>query len=535
MSVVLAGLMVANVPAFAHNEAVHSHMVDLSYEIMHAIEINSPTVMPFLTQPPVGANPADWAAFLQLMAKAPKRYRAQQTNVPASNDATCGLFTGPPGPNWAQVAMGDLKFPVSPQYNAVDPVGANLCGAWDGFTPGGIFDMVNNSRAGVDFTGTALGFWAANVDAAYDDIHLWFRPQNAGGVSTVKKFVNDAGNLGIAILLAPFICLGELIAGNPSACWADAKDAGSVLNPFDEIDGSLPGFGDVTGGTFTGMWHHIQMLGNPSNEYDDHQGLLFSESGPFATLDVVDLGILVGLDVSGMSVNYGKSNGPKNYESKGGDGMAPTVHRAKYEWQFEAIPHTAFEPVDNLGQWGYENFRDPNGKHLTEHLGFALHAIGDATVPQHVAGTPAWGHRPFEDAMDRIWSQLRLEKDANGVAIPASAQGAMVREIVVQAFNYHMTIVNWRNNQNPAIPNGIPIRQIVTTVALDTANTSMAAQGPKAWPYSATASMGYFFGDKENTILHYANFPNGVSLYHPILVDGLGATLAVLTHASEVL
>ena len=160
------------------------------------------------------------------------------------------------------------------------------------------------------------------------------------------------------------------------------------------------------------MWHHIQLVGGGSNDYDDHQGLLISEAGPFATLDVVDLAIMVGFDASGMSINYGKSLGPKHYESPGGDGLPATVHRAKYEWQFLSLPHTAFEPVDNLGQYGWNVFRDPAGQHPVEYLGYPLHAIGDATVPMHVAGTPAWGHRPFEDAAERIWHQLRLEVDA---------------------------------------------------------------------------------------------------------------------------
>jgi hypothetical protein len=527
LAVALVCLLGSNVPAYAHNEAVHSHMVDLSYEIMKALEDKAPSVEPFINQPPANVNPSDWSDFLTLIRNAPKRYRAWPSGLPPS-DPSC-----PAGPNWAQANMGDLKLPVDPMYNrgAVQ----TACGAWKSFTPGGIFDQINSPELGpMDFTGTALGFWAANVDAKVDDGHMWFRPQNAGGAGAVKGLVNDAGNIGIAILLAPFICLGELIAGDPSKCWADAKDAADTLNPFDEIDGSLPGFGDVKLDFFTGMWHHIQVVGGGQNDYDDHQGLLLSHAGPFATLDVMDISEMVILDALGVSINYNKSLGPKHYESKGGDGMPATTHRSKYEWQFQSVPHTPFEPVDNLAQYGWSLFRDPASKHLVEHLGFPLHAIGDATVPMHVAGTPAWGHRPFEDAAERIWHQLRLEVNSAGSPFTPTAQATFVREILVQAFQYHMIIKNWRAN-NPNQKNGIPIRQIITTLAQHTANHSMAMQGSKSWPFNATVSMGYFFGDKENTILHYANFPNAADLYHPILVDGTAATVAFLTYASEVL
>ena len=109
----------------------------------------------------------------------------------------------------------------------------------------------------------------------------------------------------------------KLMSGDPGSCWADATDAADTLNPLDEVEGLLPGIGDISGDITVGMWHHIQVLNGGSNEYDDHQGLLFSEAGPYATLDQVDLALLAGMDIAGVSIDFEDSNGPKRYESKG--------------------------------------------------------------------------------------------------------------------------------------------------------------------------------------------------------------------------
>lgn len=345
----------------------------------------------------------------------------------------------------------------------------------------------------------------------------------------MKHFVNKGVNIGIAILLAPFICLAEVFAGNPDSCWAHAQDAADTLNPLDEIEGLFPGIGDISGDSSTGMWHHIQVVGGGDNEYDDHQGLLLSSAGPFASMDMIDLGLLVGMDVAGLSIDYEDSRGPKRYESPGGDGLPPTVHRSKAEWQFTTVSHTPFEPVDNLGQWGWNRYFE-NQDHLVADLGYPLHALGDATVPMHVAGTPAWGHRPFEDAADQIWSRLRLEKETQG------NQVYMMRDSLLKGFAYFQMIQNWRATQSDK--KQVPVRLLVTTLATHTGNYATSVQALKNWPFDSNLSYLYQFeGDsgKEQSISWYANFPQAVELYYPILTDGTGATIAFLTAASEVL
>ena len=539
LAAMLAAFMATNVPAYAHNEKVHAGMVDLGYEVMKAVtyEMTKPigAQQIFDLTPPANLSPqeqTDWQNFLIEISKAPAKYRAHPSGLPANKDSICG-FPGAPVATWGQTNMGSLTHAVNPFYNREQD---NTCGVWSEFRPGGVFEQVNDPfKRGVDFTGTALGFWAANVDAGYGDSHLWIKPQNASGAGAAKKLVNDATNFGIAILLAPFICLGELMAGNAGACWADAKDAGDTLNPFDDIDGSLPGYFDIWGDMWTGMWHHIKILGPSDNDFDDHQGLLLSEAGPSFTLDAVDLGVMVGMDASGMSVDYDKSDGPKNYESKGGDGSPATVHRSRPKWQFTTWPHTPFEPVDNLAQFGWNGYHDdPAATHPVQKLGFPLHALGDATVPMHVAGTPSWGHRPFEDASEAIWTELRMWDGENGGQVPTATQVQFVHDILVQAFQYRQMIKAWRAGPNGSA-DGIPVRQLVTAVATHTATYSASTQGPKGWPFSPAASLAYIGGEKAQSLDHYMSFPNKVQLYYPILTDGTGAIVAFLTAASEVL
>jgi hypothetical protein len=522
----LAAFMILNVPAYAHNENVHSGMVDLSYEIMKAVENNS-----FIIAQPPNANQADWLQYINAVHAAPARYRKWQAGLPAPNQNLCNNplnGSNDPGMGWWQGAMGDLKQPVNPKYNRT-----NDCGVWPGWTPGGIFAPLNNSRDGhPDYTGTALGFWTANVDAAYGDQHLWLRPTSMAGAGALNTVVNDGLNFSFAILLLPFVCLADLLEGHPGTCWADAKDAGDALNPLDDLTGALPGFGDLSGDDYTGMSHHIQMLGGGENDYDDHQGLFLSHAGPFATLDQVDLAAMTASDLLGISINYDASDSPKFYESKGGDGLPATLHRSRSQWQYTTAAHTPMEPVDNLAQWGWNNYFDPNGKHPVEALGFPLHALGDAMVPMHAAGTPSWGHRPYEDGMDRAWTRLRLE-DAT-----SQEQVILLRDIVYKGFEYFMFIKQWQGAQAAQNMTQIPIRQLVTIVASHTASYSMQTQASKKWPFDGDFSEFYKFENsehKEFAISAYANFPNVVDLHYPILVDGVGALVAFMTSASEVI
>jgi len=151
-------------------------------------------------------------------------------------------------------------------------------------------------------------------------------------------------------------------------------------------------------------------------------------------------------------------------------------------------------------------------------------------VPMHVAGTPSWGHRPFEDSAENIWPLLRLEHDTN------AKQVTMINDILFKGFAYYKMIRAWRISENK--PLLVPVRHVITTLATNTANYSMSVQASKGWPFNEHGSFFYQFGgDAGQTVSigWYSFFPNAVDLYYPILTDGAGAMVAFLTTASEVL
>jgi hypothetical protein len=63
----------------------------------------------------------------------------------------------------------------------------------------------------------------------------------------------------------------------------------------------------------------------------------------------------------------------------------------------KGIPHSVFMPVDNLARYWYGRFRDTHDPAV---LGPVLHAIQDAGVPHHAAGTLGNWHSRYEADLD---------------------------------------------------------------------------------------------------------------------------------------
>ncbi len=283
------------------------------------------------------------------------------------------------------------------------------------------------------------------------------------------------------------------------------------------------------------MWHFIKMTGVANNDYDDIQGLYYEDAGAASVgnqnIDAVELGIIVAAESLGLSDNYAKAQGIARYQiASGGDLHQNTKMRGSADWQHLSFPHVPFEPVDNLALFGWKNFREQKN-HPTNSLGWPLHALGDAMVPMHVAGTSAWGHRPFEDATENMWHDLVKGDDV-------AKQQAEATVILGKAFEWRKMITAYR--QNAGHSNDVPIRQMVTALAGHTAAYSDAMQASVKWPYNGGTSLPYLVDlsgtslTRANAIAFYQKFPNAVSLYEPILDDGVGAIIAFLTATSEV-
>src|SRR5262249_38273254 len=145
---------------------------------------------------------ARWFEFINAVHAAPARYRNHPAALATPKKQLCNQLlpnnTNNPGSGWWNGAMGQVKQPVDAYLGRV-----NDCGVWKDWTPGGIFKLSNAPlrNAGADYTGSVLGFWTANVDASYDDQHLWVRPTSIAGAGALKSLINQGVNIGLEILL----------------------------------------------------------------------------------------------------------------------------------------------------------------------------------------------------------------------------------------------------------------------------------------------------------------------------------------------
>lgn len=522
-------LVLSAKPSLAHNEVVHRDMVDFTYQLMRL------SLMPTRLQAhstlfatPEGADPNEWQAFLAAVRSAPAKYFNRPSDLnrlksPKTNGCSREINGDKNLPDrWWDKKAGEMTYPV-----AIDFEDSGDCGADFGWRPGGIFE----SNTPFDHTGVVLGYWAGAVDRQLNDTHLWFRPTNAGALGAAKKFIDDVADKGLGVLLLPIVCGLNCLFDDCDGCDEDAKDIADAANVLDDTSGWLPGIPglDVTGADWVGVWHHINMTPRATNQYDDRQGEFFEEAGPDLPPDAVDVVLMAAFDASGLSVNYEESKGVANYQiANADDGQANTKIRNQSQWQFTTIAHTPFEPVDNLGYFGWRIFRD-QPDHPLSSLGLPLHALGDATVPMHVTATSAWGHRPFEDAQERLWAKIRQ------IDAPLVEQERLLRDVLLRGFEWWKFIRNWRAT-HPGHAIDTPVREMTTELAKRTYDYSMMTyqQTGQRWPFDRGASTLYLI-KQDDAINQYKNFTNSAELVRPLFVDGMGATLALLVSASEIL
>lgn len=493
-------------PAAAHNQSIHQAMTDLSWQMMVFVENTG------IDQ--VGEGDAEWHAFLRRVAATTTRYNAQ----PAQIFELIQTRTDSCTPALADWNKPLAEIPKAPRWDFKDLI---ECGVDMNWKPS--LDGVRDT----DRIGAALGVWAAHPDFAFGDTHLWYRATNAAGIGAVRDVVNEITEDSLAIALVPIVCLVEWLFGDGD-CLDDAKKLADDMNPTEEIDSWIPGFGDISDENYVGLWHFIDMNDGASNDFDPRQGKLFDEAGvPGEPMDPLELVLMAYFDTTGLSVNYDKSDGVSNYTADtANDGIANTVRRGKGDWQFTTVAHTPFEPVNNMAWFGWKNFRD-EPTHPVRMLGWPLHAIGDASVPHHVMGTSAWGHRPFEDSQDLIWSSVWNFKLGQ-----RETQRPAVERVMRRAFEYWKLIEAWRTANGGT--KDIPIRQIVMELAGRTHAYAMqqhAATGGD-WPFSHLGSTTYLVA-KNASNKAYADTAGAAEKVRPLYEDGMGATVALFVAAAE--
>lgn len=235
-------------------------------------------------------------------------------------------------------------------------------------------------------------------------------------------------------------------------------------------------------------------------------------------------------DLSGLSLDYGDSRGPKRYQiSKAGDFRPDTKIRSRSQWQFHTLPHTPMELLDNLALFGWRNFRnDPN--HKASALAWPLHALGDAVSPMHTIGSSGWGHRPFEDSVEAIWDQIRFNP-RNLTGTDLAEQQVRAQRIFAQALRWRQFILSWRRNHLSS-GNDVPIRDLVTALARETYDYSNQKMLTHLWPYNPVASTAYFLRESDGLAMY--NRPDAADLVRPLIENGVAAKIAFLTSLVEV-
>lgn len=139
----------------------------------------------------------------------------------------------------------------------------------------------------------------------------------------------------------------------------------------------------------------------------------------------------------------------------------------------------------------------------------------------HVIGSTGYGHRPFEDAQERLWP--RISEDL----------GSDLRPLLARAFFWRRFVTDWRARARGR-NRDVPVRDMVTTLARETLDYSRQRQAAGNWPYADHLSTLYFLGEKDTTTSAYANQANAVALVRPLILNAVAAKMVFLASAMEV-
>jgi hypothetical protein len=381
------------------------------------------------------------------------------------------------------------------------------------FTPRGIYTTLENNADGTKRQGMILGWHAKHMD----DNQVESTPETTMSAQAENTVVGEsltfAAEAFLAILIVPFVCGWHLITGSDTNCWDATRDAAQSINPADDIlDAFFPDIPLGSDGDFVGLWHFIH-AGPPAlpgaiaqvtellqdqqpDAYDDRMGLFYPLAGPNASPGIIDYAIMTGAMVSGATVVFEESLGAQRYMPNGADGHQATKVRGNDDWELYSLATTQFSPIDNLARFGWDHFKsDPIFAHNAKWLKWPLHALGDATVPMHVVGTTGWGHRPYETAMVEVFDRVRLlecRQDLDEVCGP-ELEYEQARRIAQEAFRWLKFIDAFRATAGD--PNDIPVRDLVTEVAKETADFAAGAD-----LYCDTCSAAFALGGKEDDL-----------------------------------
>lgn len=490
-------------PAHAYNWLTHRQLVFEAVEVMRS-GLTPP--------PPAGVSTQEWTEYLGAVQHAPARLEQMTTGLPNN---TAVDFTGAASPTSAfpsqafpYDATTDLAANKSRlcAVHASEPRNLDLVGSMPIKNLEGYDVRRNASPCGLEprlrpgpqpgqqipdpsvTLPAVLGWHAGSVDDHAGDSVFWSRPTHAGFWGPAVEAASRTAAIAGGALVAPFKCLYDLFSSG-SCDLQGGYDLGKKYNPVDYATGWIPGVGSRSDGTTSTVWH-FQHVDGPNARFNETRGLFYEHAGPTFP-SPVDLAILVGSDLAGVSINPWESQGIALY------GSLDEVTRGKVVWGAHTIGHTEFSPLDKMALRGWLQFA-ADGRSKATGLAWPLHAIGDAAAPHHVAGTTGWGHRAYENFVEHNYADLLATGDV-----------AKQQRILIAGFRW------WKELQD----SNSDISAFVKSVARETRTRS------------DDHNAAFYQEAREEDTAHYGSAETR-ALVIPMVEHASAATLGMLAHVA---
>jgi hypothetical protein len=526
----LTVLLSSQTGAFAYNNREHERWPDQAYQVLNVInrgayvtervrnqaaKTTPPSPVPLLfTQRPAAVPASEqalWDRFIAEARLAAPKLDQLLVDLPDPNRRSdeCGhaypeLATGR---HLAACRAGELSFAPRRGWNS-DPA---LCYLRRGYQLGDSDSPEFFADVPGRDTGALLGFYSQAVDDEVKDTIMTVRLTNLGFAGAVKGFAEKATELGLTILLAPFVCVAEFLFGG-SDCLDDAANAAHDADVIARIDEVIPdGIGQIDGDDLfstTGLWHFLNI--GHSGEFNHLPGMSYLDGGVNGVIDATDLLIVAGADLGGLTLDPDSSLGVSRY-GQFADG--PKSRRRSDYWSV-TIGHVEFEPLDNLALFGWQRFTTSKG---ASGLGWVLHALGDALAPQHVIAATGWGHRPYEDFAGFVWPQIFHEGTFNHHYDLSAA--------LVHAYRW-WRFIDDRQGGNSAVE--VPVRELIEAIGTETRSLPTAAA-----TLLPVVSLPYLIdGDPGLAKFFYTGQEPNV---YDLATRSMGATIAFLVKAAAFL
>lgn len=515
----------------AYNSDTHQELVEYAYQVMQVMSEANQT-----TTSQSGIRISNELA--NDARRAIQYLRDLQAGLPPPKKSNCvdadafKAIWGTPAPDWRNanefgtMKLGATAYPIVHTYFSGDDCGINV--HW---RAGNLYDRFNKGSGyqGRDYSGTVLGFWAQYPDDLDSEFTVGSKLTNAGSTSWFKEIAEAAGAGAAATIWVPIRCLADCTLGflglDPGRCADCIKRAiedgrNASHDTVATLDSWVPVMGSIKSGeVLTGMCHHINVALD-NRDFDVVSGYKMTEAGPNRLPGAFESLSIALADAAGVTIQYDDSQAPRNYEVTNGQDSHPNSRpRGASDWEYLTFPHIPMTPLDNFAWYGYNEFKK-SGNTNAKFLAWPLHALGDATVPMHVTGTGAHGHRPYEDAVSRIHREMTLDGSV-GVEIER-IRGVIAPRVIA----WRRWIADWRRT-HPEHRTDVPIREMVTRLAAIT--WGVAQREPSV--FNDALSTYYLAGLKSQSTTIYLSKRRVMQRLHD---EGTAATIAFLLSLPEI-